>query len=292
MSIPGPRPRPRPQVRVGSALSTERLRCGHTLVELTVVLVLFSVVMVAISGVLVGQRRFYLVQAQVAEQRDALRIAAAVLTGELRDVSSVGGDFYAIAADSVAFRSSRGYGVICGVSVKQLTLRLLTGSFGASRYDSALVFVENGSDTALDDEWRAVHVERVRRGEGRCPDGRAPDFKLVVSQEVAGATTGSLVRAFRPYVYKLYSGSDGSWWLGQRLRGRGIQPVAGPFASPDLGGLRFEYFDDSGARTIDPRAPVLVGVSLRGWSLGRVPSLADPDFYSDTLSVFVYLRNS
>ncbi len=110
MSIPGPRPRPRPrpQVRVGSALSTERLRCGHTLVELTVVLGLFSGARVAISGVWVGQRRVYLVQAQVAEQRDALRIAAAVLTGELRDVSSVGGDFYAIAPDSVAFRSSRG----------------------------------------------------------------------------------------------------------------------------------------------------------------------------------------
>lgn len=272
---------------------TETLRRGHTLIELTVVLFLFSVAMVAIYGVLVGQRRFYVAQAQIAEQRDALRIAAAVLTGELSDVSSVGGDFYAIAPDSVAFRSSRGYGVICSVSERRLTLRLLTGSFGASKYDSALVFAENGSDAALDDEWRSVHVERVRRPDGRCPDGRAPDVKLVVSKEVAGATVGSLVRAFRPYVYKLYSGKGGSWWLGQRLRGRGLQPVAGPFADPDLGGLRFEYFDDSGARTTDPRAPVLVRVSLRAWSLGRVPSSpAHPDFYSDTLSVFVYLRNS
>jgi len=268
-------------------------RSGYTLIEVALGLVVFAIVLASLSAVLMSQHRFYAANAQLAGTRDAARIAVEVLTGELRAVSPAAGDLYAIASDSVALRSSTGIGVICGVSGNTIALWRLMGSFADSPSDSALIFVENDPATSLDDAWVAASVENVgSAGGSACPGGRPSSGRLVLDREITGAVVGSLVRAFRPYVYRLYVGGDGRWWLGQRLRYGRIQPVTGPFAHPAEGGLRLQFIDHVGGETLDPARVVEVRVSIKTQSARRVSGPNGTHFYTDSLSTSVYLRNS
>lgn len=264
---------------------------GYTLSELLLVMTLFSVIMAAISAVLYGQRRFYTAQAAVADARDAIRIATGVLSGELRGVSPRGGDLYAIAADSLALRSTMGLGIVCQAAADAIELWMVTGRFGDAKADSALVFLEHDFSRSDDDEWVAVDVNSITYdADGECPSGVEPELELSVTGLREGVTVGSPVRAFRPYVYKLYS-RHGHWWLGQRLRSGRLQPVVGPFAQPQDGGLSLEYMTADGLPTDDPLAVAQVRISLKGRRQeggSRAASSQSPD----SLSTIVYLRNS
>jgi hypothetical protein len=277
----------------GAPRLSEECNEGHTVVEVILALLLFSVVASALSLVLVAQHRFYTIQAQVASTRDAARLAVEVLAGELRDSSPSSGDLYAIGPDSVALRSTLGLGVVCAVSANTVSLWRLTGTFASLNTDSALVFEEHQLDSSLDDRWTAARILNVQvGGTGLCPNGHPPTSTLSLDRAVTGATVGSPLRGFRPYVYKLYRSRDGNWWLGQRLRRGRIQPVAGPFASPVDGGLRLEYLTDTGAVTTDPGRVASVRIAVKAVSVRPVYRGRRADFVTDTLSTSVYLRNS
>ncbi len=265
---------------------------GYTLIEVATALILFSIVLAAAHAVLLGQRRFYTASVLISDARDAARSAAEVLAGELRAVSPSAGDFYAIASDSVALRSTVGVGVVCAVSGNGVGLRRIAGSIGASPADSAMVFLERDPDSAFDDRWDVLPILRAGRGGGGlCPDGRLADLDLDFGGPAHGATIGSPLRAFRPYVYKLYAGPAGHWWLGRRLRGGVIQPVAGPFLAPADRGLRLEYVDDSGAPTWEPREVARVRIFLTARSqVPGAPSFV-AKFFTDSIFTAVYLRN-
>jgi len=257
------------------------------------VLALFSIVIVSVHLALISQHRFYALNAQLASTRDAARIAAEVLTGELRGVSPVAGDLYAVSADSVALRSNRGIGIICGVSGTTIDIWRLTGTFDGASLDSIAVFLENESDSSIDDTWVTAAVQRVRSGgTGNCPNGRPPDVRVDLDRVPAGFVVGSPVRAFKPYVYRLYLAGDGRWWLGQRPRYGRIQPVVGPFASPGEGGLTLEFLGNGGTPTADPARVVEVLISVRSQSASPLPWSGGTGFQSEILKTAVYLRNS
>ena len=266
---------------------------GYTVLEVAIVLALFSIVLVAVHLALISQHRFYALNAQLANTRDAARVAAEVLTGELRGVSPAAGDLYAVSGDSVALRSNRGVGVICGSSGNTVDVWLLMGTIGDSGVDSVLMFLENSPDSSSDDAWTAASVQRVRSGgTGICPNGRPPDVRLDLDRLASGLVVGSPIRAFKPYVYRLYLAGDGRWWLGQRLRYGRIQPVAGPFASPGEGGLALDFLGSGGTRTADPAQVVEVLISIRSQSASPLPWVGGAGFLTDSLQTAVYLRNS
>ncbi|KPK80002.1 MAG: hypothetical protein AMS25_10565 [Gemmatimonas sp. SM23_52] len=252
-----------------------------------------AVVLVSVAAVLLGQYRYYAAHAQRAATRDAARIAAEVLGAELRALSPAAGDLYAISPDSVALRSSTGLGVVCTVNGNHIGLRWVTGSFADSDADSVLIFRDGDPGTALDDSWAALGSRWVGSGgAGRCPDGRSAELELAVDGSLAGVAVGAPVRGFRAYVYKLYLGRDGRWWLGQRLRHGRVQPIVGPFAPPDSGGLRLEYLSRIGIPTRDPREVVQVRVSVKAQSVSPLPGPSGAEWLDESLSVSVYLRNS
>jgi len=256
-------------------------------------LALFSIVLVSVHLALISQYRFYALNAQLANTRDAARIAAEVLTGELRGVSPTAGDLYGVSTDSVALRSNRGVGVICGVSGNSIDIWRLTGTFGDSSADSVLIFLENDPGSSLDDAWTAADVQRVRSGgASSCPNGRPPDVRLDLDRPVTGFLDGAAVRAFKPYVYRLYLAGDGRWWLGQRPRYGRIQPVVGPFASPGEGGLVLDFLGSGGVPTVDPALVIEVLISVRSQSTSPLPWLGGTGFHTETLQTAVYLRNS
>ncbi len=277
----------------GRRFSTRLGVRGASLIEVAVTLVLASLVLGAAYAVLIAQRRFYTLTVQTTTARDAARIALQVLSGELRGSSPAAGDLYAMDADSLAVRSTTAAAVLCDVAGTTLHLRRLAGAFGDRPADSALVYLEGDTSVAADDAWVAVRVLAVGGGgTGSCPDQRPPDLGLIIDRTVGGVLVGAPVRGFRPYIYKLYSGPDGRWWLGQRLRGGIIQPVTGPFAAPGSGGLRFEYLTASGVPAAELRGVAQVRIEVRGSRPGaslrrgaRVTSLG----YD--LSTVVYVRN-
>lgn len=266
---------------------------GHSYIEVALALSVAAVVMACVAAVLLGQHRYYAAHAQRAATRDAARIAAEVLGAELRALSPAAGDLYAISPDSVALRSSTGLAVVCTVSGNHIGLRWVTGSFADSHADSVLIFRDGDPGTALDDSWAALSSRRAGSGgAGRCPDGRSPEVELLVDGSLAGVVVGAPVRGFRAYVYKLYLGRDGRWWLGQRLRQGRVQPMVGPFAPPDSGGVRLEYLSRLGIPTQDPREVVQVRVSLKAQSVSPLPGASGARWLHDSLSVSVHLRNS
>ncbi|UCC73385.1 MAG: hypothetical protein JSV86_02125 [Gemmatimonadota bacterium] len=265
---------------------------GYTLIEVSLVLCLLSVVVASAFAVLAGQRRFYAAHLQVAAARDAARVALTLLSTELRAASPESGDLYAVALDSVALRSYVGSGVVCGINGDEIGLRRIAGTFTGSRNDSLLVFLEHDFETAADDTWVGRALVATRNAvSGRCPDGQPPDIVLTVDAAIHGAPVGAPVRAFRPYVYRLYQGSAGRWWLGQRLRDGRFQPVTGPFADPTVGGLRFEFLGRDGRSTEDARAVVEVRISVRARSPRPVPGRAGPRYLHESLASVVTPRN-
>ncbi len=287
-----PRARQSPGVRWRRSSNRLGVR-GHSLVEVAVSLVLASLVIGSAYAVLLAQRRFYTLTVQTTTARDAARIALQVLSGELRGSSPAAGDLYAMDADSVAVRSTTAAAVLCEASGTTLHLRRLAGAFGARPADSALVYLEGDTSSAADDSWVAVRVLAVEGGGARsCPDQRPSDLGLIIDRTVDGVLAGAPVRGFRPYIYKLYSGPDGRWWLGQRLRSGIIQPVTGPFAAPGSGGLRFEYRTSSGGPAAEPREVAQVRIEVRASRRGSGRRRgAGTTSASANLSTVVYLRN-
>ncbi len=267
---------------------------GHGLVEVVVSLVLVSLVLGSAYAVLIAQRRFYSLTTRTAEARDVSRIALQVLAGELRAVSPAAGDLYAMAADSVGLRSTTALAVLCQASGTTLLVRRLGGAFGDRPADSALVYVEGDTSSAVDDEWVAVRVQALGGGgTADCYDKRPPDLGLIIDRPVAGLLPGAPVRGFRPYIYKLYAGGAGRWWLGQRLRGGVIQPLTGPFAAPGSGGLRFEYLTASGSTAGRPDEVAQVRIEVRAVRRGAgLRGPARPTVGGSTLSTVVFLRNA
>ena len=267
-------------------------RGAYSLAELLVVVVLFSIVMAAIAAVLVSQRRFYTTHTRIADTRDAVRVAADVLSGGLRQIDPLDGDLYAMASDSVAFRALVGFGVLCAAAGDRLSVGSVSGTFGDEARDSALVFVEGREDTRSDDRWAAAAIWRVGRGGGECPGGSTAGLELTLDREISGTLAGAPIRAFRPYVYRLYRGGDGRWWLGRRLRAGTLQPVAGPFDDPQAGGLRFEFLTADGSPAPAPARVAQVRIRVRGRSADRIHLPSGVEFYTDTLSTVVFLRNA
>ena len=278
---------------MGSVRRRSRGQSGFTLIELIVVIGLMAVVLAALQALILAQHRFYAAQFQIARARAAARIGANLLAGELRGQSSVGGDLYAVGADSVALRSAVGFGVVCAAYQDRLLIWQTSGSFGSGASDSLLVFLEHDFSSADDDEWVSARIRGVKNAPGAsCETGSPAETELRLDRTLVGVAAGAPVRAFRPHTYRLYAGGSGDWWLGQRLRNGRLQPVAGPFVAPAAGGLRLEYLDSFGTPSADRHSVVRVRITVTARSSRRIRRAGRLEFFTDSLATVVYLRNS
>jgi prepilin-type N-terminal cleavage/methylation domain-containing protein len=260
---------------------------GFTLVEVLVAMALTGIVVAGTLQALSAQKKFYARQARILDARHALRASTTILSAELRETSSGGQDLYAIAPDSVALRSTLGFGIVCSVSGGSLSLTHVSGHFRSEAGDSVLVFVENSVNNG-DDAWRVLPVTALSVSGSDCPSGAAVERVVSVSGDLSGVWVGAPVRLFRPYVYGQFE-MDGSGWLGRRNRTAGFTyiPVAGPLAPPGQDGLRFTYFRQDGTTTLNAAEVVRVDIEVRAPTFR---TLDDPDYRN--LGTSVYLRNN
>jgi prepilin-type N-terminal cleavage/methylation domain-containing protein len=283
-------------------LSPRAPRAGFTLIELMISLVIAGAILTAAYRILAGNQRFYRAQTQITEVQQNIRAVIQLLPGDLRELSSAEGDIYAMASDSIALRSMRGFGIICdtpSVALGRFTLRnsqLFAPITPSATRTRVIVFRDNDTEIAADDSWIRGPVVTV--ASGTCTDGSAgTQFTVLMNGGnglLAGVTIGSPVRLYERAIYKFYDTGSG-WFLGIRNYVGGvyqtISPVAGPLRSND--GLAFVYYDSTGAVTNDVDEVASIELKVRGVSSqpimvqGRATG-----YYSDSLSVRVALRNN
>lgn len=269
-----------------------RARCGFTLVELMIALVLAGLVGGLVHGLLLRGQRLARAEAERAALHDNVRVAALVLSTELRNLgfdevnaqasaalgypAETRSDLLAVAPGSVTYLAGRGGGHVCRVAPgSPAEILVAEASWESPRAprttDSLLVLVESDPATGSDDAW--VHLGIVSIGTGSCLDGR-PALGLRVATPAplsptvpSGVTPGS--PALLAEVMQIrYYGSGGKWWLGMRSvsTGEAIQPVAGPLAdsTASVRGLTLSYRDGADAPTADPAAVRAVEIRLLG----------------------------
>lgn len=281
--------------RVEAATRAARADAGFTLVELVFVTVLGAAVIAAAYQTLIVQEGAFRAQRTMATTQDVARTGLDVLVSELREISSdaadaPGGDVRSLGSDSIQFRAFRTAGLVCAKGSGTVGVYGVGDAIAAG--DSVLVFAEGDPTTGADDGWVADSVRSVSAG-ATCPDIAGYDRRtLAVSTAVAAMASvrnGAAVRGFQWITYGLYTDTDGSWVLGRHGEDGDVEPLIGPLASPQAGGLRFTFYDGAGAETTDAADVVRMVVSVKGLSpAGR--ELGGE--YADSLVTQIYLRNN
>src|SRR5437764_810500 len=233
---------------------------GFTLAELMLVVALLGLVVGATLTVMVRQQQFYRSAGQISVVRDQLRQGIGAISTDLRSVSPLDGDFYAISDKSVEFRTVTGSTIICQLtSTTQFLippLQLANGntltvwSAAPVAGDSFFVYDDSTNIGPDDDTWKALSVGSIAQvtGANGCPiaggfvqaadTGRASYRITVPAGRPLPPTllTGAPIRLFRRAHYELYQAADGRWYLGwfDCLAGRApactaLQPLAGPY---------------------------------------------------------------
>ena len=304
-------------------------RHGFTLVELLVAMVLLALVGGAIVTVLLRQQQFYNSTHTVLETRQQIRQAAAMLPSDLRGISSVGGDIYAMTDSSIEFRSAFGTGIVCITTpatgrVNLVPLNLLRGSAFTTWFtapvanDSVAIYDDGATFSGNDDVWRMHGITTVTALAGsavNCPNttGLAQPADLFASNTIYQLTlspvqtatirVGAAVRFFRKVHYSLYrNAADGLWYLGfydckfgRTPNCNAIQPIAGPlnaYSAGSTSGLQLTYYDSLNVVTAVRNQVARISLVARGQSSDLVNLTGGRGkLFGDSIRIEVGLRN-
>jgi prepilin-type N-terminal cleavage/methylation domain-containing protein len=244
-------------------------RLGVTLVELLVAMTLAGIVLGLVSTLAFRQQRFYAGAFARLALAGELRETAVLLPVDLRAIATGAGDIRAGEArdTSLEFRATIASAIVCDISGGRVVLAppatagATFASLLATPQANDTTWLLATSDTA--EVWRPRRITAVLPApSGNCAAGAptlsgpslaAARLALTLDTLDASVRAGVPLRITRPARYSVYRASDGAWYLGQRewnpstSRFNTIQPVTGAFLAPASGGLRFRYFDSSGA---------------------------------------------
>jgi hypothetical protein len=273
------------------------------------------------------QQRFYNSTTELIQTRQQIRQTAAMLPSDLRGISSIGGDIYAMTDSSLEFRSVFGSSIVCvnAGGVLSTVPRVLARGSAMTNWatqpavgDSVAVYNDGNNMGAADDVWSRSEITAVTPVTGNVANGcptasnlvqlgdltaNNPSFRLGL-QPAAAVTIrpGAAMRFFRRVRYSLYKGPDARWYLGfydcLRIRTpncNAVKPIAGPFqpyATNGTSGLQFAYYDSTGAVTTNRTLVARISLIVRGQ--GEAPvnlTGAGASVFRDSLRIEVGLRN-
>jgi prepilin-type N-terminal cleavage/methylation domain-containing protein len=309
-----------PVITRSARLSAGRSRAGFTLAEMLVVMVLLTIVGGSLMGVLSRQQRFYRGVSDLGDLRSQLRQAEAVMSSDIRGMSSIQNDILTMSDSSIDFRYTIGSSIVCTKSPSIITVPPTTLQRDNSLTswvqqpavgDSIWIFDEGNNTTAsTDDTWQGYRITSIVASPGTCPppytllaDATNNSYTMTVDHTMSNTIlVGAAMRFVRVAHYSLYRGNDQLWYLGYTCSACGtgttIQPIAGPFnaytdaTTPDLSGLRFTYYDSTGAITSNVTEVARINVVIRGQTRGylNVPGLKR-GYYVDSVRTDIAVRN-
>jgi len=279
-------------------------RGGFSVLELLVALTLLGLVSAGALGLLRQTRDAYRAESQGIDVQQNLRIAAAFLPAELRELDAADGDLVAMTDTAITIRAPRQLAVACrtpGLSPSgELTLTLRDAPFYGLRdfnpvIDSLWVYSEADADGSDDGGWILGSIASL--APDSCPDGRAGRrlttlLRPAVDQVTPGrgVPSGAPVLGFETVTYRLYrSTEDRRWYVGMKTAAD-LQPLLGPVASD---GLAFAYFDSSGAVTNEPTRVSLIEVRVRARTVQPIRRAGGTlEHQVDSVVILVALRNN
>lgn len=297
-----------------------RRRLGFTMAELLLVLLLFSLVGAAMMRIILRQQRFYRGAADIMAMRTNMREVGTAVPSDLRGISSIGGDIYAMSDSAIDFRLPTGLTTVCSIGVGRTTMVIPPSSLksrsGLTSWltaplsgDTLFVYDEGATSLMSDDSWQEVALSAAPTA-GVCPpstgftadsvEGTLGTTLTLGSALNPGVVVGSTVRFFRHARYKLYQPNGSAWYLGYAECPVGgcaaLQAVAGPFlpysANGALTGLRLVYRDTTGAVTTTPANVARIDLTVRAQTQRPIQMPGRPnDYYRDSVVVTVALRN-
>jgi prepilin-type N-terminal cleavage/methylation domain-containing protein len=283
-------------------------RRGFTLIELMMSLVLFGIVSVPLYAILVNQQRTYRQETQRIDLNGTVRIGAAVLPAELRELDAgdpAGSDIISMTSSGIVYKVMRNVYFMCedaDVSANELAAyRDLTfGLRGPDpQLDSVVVFGDFDPKTRFDDRWLHGSLTAASTAGAPCPDG-APSIRFTVAgipaADLAGAQRGAPLRFFEVAELTAYPDASGDWWLSGRRYEKATaawgawEPALGPLAAS---GLRLTYVDSTGVLTSNPTRVARIGVTITGRTREPVYDRSgNLSYVVDSLVTQVALRNN
>lgn len=226
-------------------------RAGFTLTELMIVATLMGIIGSLLTALLVRQQRFHRAVSALADSRARMRDIETILPTDLRSISSVAGDLYAISDTSIQFRAFTGASVLCAyVSGQPTKIELPPKSMviptGATNQQGTVltawinppaigdqVFMYNDSTSSgnADDSWTQFTItDTVSSGNfssnsclssNAIPLIKAGDDATVryrLTLNAAPSQTqiriGAPIRFAREVRYSGYVGADNQWYVG------------------------------------------------------------------------------
>jgi prepilin-type N-terminal cleavage/methylation domain-containing protein len=298
-----------------------RARRGFTLTEMMFVLVVFGLVAAATTRIIVNQQKFYASTTDLIAMRNTLRDVGEAVPSDLRGISSVGGDIYAMSDSAIDFRLATGISVVCSVVAGRLSViipplnvanksGLSTWTTAPTTGDTAFFYDEGATSAVTDDSWQKLPVTAAL-AVGVCPTSSGytttsaeqnASYTLTLGSTLnTGVVPGSIIRFYRHAKYELYQpNAGGAWYLGYQDCPGGscstMQPIAGPYLAYSTNaastGLRFVYRDSTGAVTATPASVARIDVIAKAQTDNKIRMPGRPeDYYSDSLVVTIALRN-
>lgn len=259
-------------------------RAGYSLLEVLVATSVGSVVIGLAASVAFKQQRFHRDVVIAIERTDQLEQIVALMPILIRSIAPGEGDIAPGAArdTSLEFRATIATAVVCDSAAG----RLMLAPAGANPRLTSMIARPEAGDTAwvltLSDsaeQWIPRVITTVSDAPHVCVLGETAVFGTASRSSVALGfapplpPSGTPIRITRPWRYSLYRASDGAWYLGAKdwsaalMRFNTIQPVAGPFRSAAMSGLRFRFADSLGAvletGTMRPSRISLIEVAFR-----------------------------
>lgn len=273
--------------------------------ELLVALLISGLLALVIFQLLQGQGRFVAIQGAREEVQQNARAVVELVGGELRGVPG-GAGLVQGTEDSLTIRVPRVWGVLCAVpggGATTLQVSMPAGGPDLTPTDSTGLAVQIGTGAGA--TWtNGVRLTAVGPKQTSCGPttlaAGAEAHTLTFSGSLGGTApdAGAPVYVYDPVTYRTgtSAGVDGLW-IQRRSGGSGSQPFAGPInegSTADSKGLRFAYFDETGAMLATPlsaadRAKVrrirLVVRTLSSRGVG------DDAAQEQTDSIDIFLRN-
>ena len=297
---------------------TQRIRSGFSLVELLLVVVLLGIVGGGLMRMVANQQRFYQGTYDLIDLRSQLRQAEAVLSTDLRGMSSPGGDLVTMTDSSMDFRYTMGSSISCTTPTAGGSTVIIPPTTTANgnmltnwlsmpaQYDTAYVFDEGGNNTSSsDDVWQPYEIVSVTSGSNcnAAYNAQSAGYAVLMKTSISPTIVqGAPIRFVRRAHYSLYqSSNDNNWYLGYMCSSCGnttVSPIAGPFLPYDANtgsgtsGIRITYFDSTGATTANTQNVSRINIVLRGQTRGALNvSGLKRGVYVDSIRMNVALRN-
>jgi prepilin-type N-terminal cleavage/methylation domain-containing protein len=274
-----------------------RTRKGFSLAELMVALTLSGIVISGAYGLMRTQSRAYGKQLGTGDAAETLEGAGALLSWEIRHADMATDTLVSLSADTLSVRSVQGVGIICAKKDPGLYAIWKNGGDIQPTVDDTAMVSMLGNQAWTKAKITAVGTP-VAMGLTACAwtGGRSPDLVVQLTVNPADSAkliVGGMFRSFRRTQFAEFQDA-GRWWLGRKVGNAAWGKITGPLLSPTTGGggLKFVYYDSTGAVTTGASKAQAVSVTLRSQSYRQYidPVSHAPTFRGDSLQTVVYVR--